>query len=84
MLVVNILLIFPFTSGVDTSSIGGAIGFGLLMPFIIAPMLWLIPTSVFAIFRAILIAITKKERDVMTEEVETAELISTENGKTLN
>lgn len=84
MLVINIILIFPFTNGVSTSSFGGAIGFGLLMPIVIAPMTWFIPTSIFAIFRAILIAITKKERDVMTDEVEEAELISTENGQTLN
>ena len=84
MLVVNIVLIFPLTSGVTSDSIGGAIGFGLLLPIVIAPITWFVPTSVYAIIRLILIAITKKERDVMTEEIETAELISTEKGETLN
>ncbi len=84
MLVINILLIFPFTSGVSVDSIGGGIGFGLLMSFVIAPIFWFIPSTVFVILRAILIAITKKERDVMTDDVEEAELISTENGQTLN
>jgi len=84
MLVINGALLFLFMTGVDVSSVGGGIGFGLLMPFIIAPIFWFLPTTVFVIIRAIVIAITKRERDVMTEEVEVAELISTQNGQTLN
>ena len=84
ILVINIVLIFPFTSGVSVDSLGGGIAFGLLMPLVIAPIFWFVPSTIFVILRAIIIAITKKERDVMTEDIEEAELISTDNGKILN
>ena len=84
MLLINFGLIFPFTSGISTSSIGGAIAYGILMPFIIAPLCWFIPTTVYSLLRFLMILITKKERDVLTKEVEEAELISMQNGQTLN
>ena len=84
MLPINFGLIFPFTSGVTSDSIGGAIGFGLLLPFIIAPIFWFFPTSIYSFLRFLLIIITKRERDVIEKEVMEAELISSQDGKTLN
>ena len=54
------------------------------MPFVIAPIFWFFPTSVYSFVRFLMIIITKKERDIITKEVEEAELISTEKGQKLN
>ncbi|HUU78533.1 MAG TPA: hypothetical protein VMX55_09305 [candidate division Zixibacteria bacterium] len=75
MLPISFFLIFPFTEGVTVGTIGGAIGFGLIMVFVIAPIFWFVPSSFYTMVRAIYIASTKKrEREILTENITSSEL----------
>ena len=78
MLIINIALIFPFTTNIDVGSIGAGIGYPLVMMFIIAPVFWFVPSSFYTMVRAIYIAITrKKEREILSEEIVDTELDTT-------
>lgn len=64
-LVVNALLNGILLHDVDTSSFGGAIGFGLSMIFFVTPFFTIIVPSFWALIRAIYIKVTpSKERDI--------------------
>ncbi|NHJ06027.1 MAG: hypothetical protein EAX90_14460 [Candidatus Heimdallarchaeota archaeon] len=75
MLVINGVLLIPFTRNIDTDGIGGALAYPLLMLFVIAPVFWFIPSSFYTMIRAIYIASTKKrEREILTEDITSSEL----------
>ena len=80
MLVVNLILIPVFTTGVEVGDgvggIGAAIGFGLAMTFIIPPIFWIGPASIFSLIRMFYILITrKKEREILQDDIQEAELL---------
>ncbi len=73
MLIVNIVLIFPFTTNIDTGDgiggVGAALGFGLAMIFIIPPIFWFFPASGYSLIRIIYILITRKrEREILQDD----------------
>jgi len=79
MLIVNIVLIFPFTTNIDTGDgiggVGSAIGFGLAMTFIIPPMFWFFPASGYSLIRMIYILFTRKrEREILQDDIIDTEL----------
>lgn len=75
MLVINGVLLIPFTRNIDTDGIGGALAYPLLMLFVIAPVFWFVPSSFYTMVRAIYIASTKKrEREILTENITSSEL----------
>ena len=79
ILVVNLILIPVFTTGVEigdgVGGIGAAIGFGLAMTFVIPPIFWIGPASIFSLIRMFYILITrKKEREILQEDIQEAEL----------
>lgn len=73
---INFALIFILVRDISVSSPGGAIGLGLLMTFIVPPIFWFIPTSLYSLIRVIYIAITRKrEREILQEDIQEAELM---------
>lgn len=73
---VNFALIFILVRDISTGSVGGAIGLGLVMVFIIPPIFWFVPATLYSLIRAIYIAITRKrEREILQEDIQEAELI---------
>lgn len=72
---VNFALIFILVRDVSTGTVGGAIGFGLAMTFIIPPIFWFVPATLYSLIRAIYIAITRKrEREILQEDIQEIEL----------
>ncbi len=72
MIPVSFALMAIFLSiDVSSSSVGGALGYGLLMTLAIPPIFWFVPTTLYSLIRAIFIAITRrKEREILEEDIQ--------------
>jgi len=80
MLIVNIALYFPFTINVEARTVASRIAFELFKIFVIPLIIWLLPTTIFILFRVIVFASTKKEQDAKAKSIEEAVLLLNENG----
>ncbi len=80
MLVVNIVLVsIILNAGIQTGDgwegVGGALGVGLFLPFVLAPLLWFFPASGFSLIRIIFIAITRnRKREILQDDIQETDL----------
>lgn len=79
LVVIAVLLSIILSSGVQTGDgwegVGGALGVGLFLPFVLAPILWFFPASGFSLIRIIYIAITiNRKREILQENIQETNL----------
>ena len=79
LVVIAVLLSIILSSGVQTGDgwegVGGALGVGLFLPFVLAPILWFFPASGFFLIRIIYIAITiNRKREILQENIQETNL----------
>jgi len=79
LVVIGVLLSIIMSSGIQTGDgwegVGGALGVGLFLPFVLAPILWFFPASAFSLIRIIFIAITRnRKREILQDNIQETNL----------